>query len=378
MVGFRSFIAALILLSLPVVGSTQEKKPKKPAPIPATRATPVPQAADVKKPGANKSDSNILFEGYSKVILGGTHVGFVVQRYEFNPTKKEFASTYLLKTNALAGGVTESLKARCSMGFKPLSYQYTELVDGKSRTIDANFQNNVMLAVVTKQGEKPVTIRKDLPKGAFLSTFLVYVMMNGKEGLKTGVRYGFNAVAEEDAGIYPGEATIAAQEQLNGMTVFKVFNSFKGTRFASYVNTKGDVLSTRSPVQSIATELVGTLQEATQGQSFNPSTLSLLFGNVPEGKANALVRKDPSPPMPPAPPEGTAPKTESTVGAGNEDQITEEIHTGAASETTPPAPPPRTKGEGIQPGKGVILKGASPKTNPETQPETNTDTNKEK
>jgi hypothetical protein len=279
MVGLRTLPLFLFLLALPLTAPAQTIKP------------PPTAAAPAKKPAPTKSEGSVLFEGYSKVLLGGVHIGYVVQRYEFDTKKKEFVSTYFLKTNALGGNVTESLKARATSGFKPVSYQYTEMVGAKTKTIDAAFSGDVMTAVVKDGDKPPTTIKKNLPKGTFPSTFLAYMMQSSKEGIKTGVRYGFNAIAEEDAGVYPGEAYVAGQEIYNGMPAFKVFNQFKGARFASYVTPQGDVLATRSPVQGIATEVVPSIKEATEGHSVTTSNLTLLFGKVPEGKQNAVARR---------------------------------------------------------------------------------------
>lgn len=282
-----------------------------PAPVPAKAA---PKRSTVPKktqpPPSTNADPAILFEGYSKVLLGGVHIGFAVSRYEFDQKKNEFISTYFLKTNALGGNVTESLNARATSGFKPISYQYTSIVDGKTKTIDAAFKGEQMNAVVTENG-KPTQVRKTIPKGAFPSTFLGYMMLKGKEGIKPGVRYAFVAIAEEDAAVYPGEASVVGQETQNGLPAFKVFNTFKGVRFASWVTIKGDVLATRSNTQGLATELVSSIQEATAGQSFNPSTLVALFKRLPEGKQNALARKEtaPAPSPQPTPPQPTAPLT---------------------------------------------------------------------
>lgn len=308
----KAAFTAAVLASLTTwppaaIGQTNEKagaEGEKAAP----RAKPVPirpPSAEKPRAAAPKADSrsgdgvkpktaaagaaaNALFEGYSKVLLGGVHIGFTVSRYELDPKKNEFVSTYFLKTNTLGGNVTESLKARATTGFKPVSYQYTSIVAGKTKTIDAAFKGDQMTAVVVEDG-KTVTVRKTVPKGAFPSTFLGYMMLKGKEGLKPGVRYGYVAIAEEDAAVYPGEANVINAVHHGGIPALKIFVTFKGARFASFVTLKGDVLATNSPTQGLATELVAGVQEATAGQSFNPSALSALFGRVPEGKQNALA-----------------------------------------------------------------------------------------
>ena len=104
----------------------------------------------------------ILFEGWSKVLISGKHVGYVIQRYDFDEKKKEFRSTHFLKTNADSGGLTESLAARADASFKPIAYQYTSVVSGKPTLIDATFKGDKMTAVVT-EGKEKKTLTNTLP-----------------------------------------------------------------------------------------------------------------------------------------------------------------------------------------------------------------------
>ncbi|MCB0357886.1 MAG: hypothetical protein KDD40_12805, partial [Bdellovibrionales bacterium] len=153
-----------------------------------------------------------MFEGYYQIRLGGVHSGFVIQRYSFDSAKKLFSSTYYIRTNQLAGNITESLKATANDKFEPITYQYTSKTGNVIKTIDATFKNTdkgpKMTAVVSdgKMGNK---IEKDLPKGTFLSTFLAYMMLS--RGISMGKVYSYQGIAEEDAADYPGKAKIQEQ-----------------------------------------------------------------------------------------------------------------------------------------------------------------------
>ena len=241
---------------------------------------------------ASKASADPLFEGYSKVLLDGQHVGYVVQRYEFDNKKQEFTTAYYLKTNKTAGDITESLKARSNASLRPLSFQFTELVGDHAKTIDGDFKGDVMTAMVNDGGKKQ-TITKKIPKGAFLSSFLAYVMLQGKEGIKKGVKYSYQAIAEEDASLSSGEAFISGEETMDGISAFKVLNTFKGAQFVSYCTYKGEVIATRSPVQKVSTELVADVREATEGLTLNSSAMAHLFGAVPRGADNPVSRRKP-------------------------------------------------------------------------------------
>ena len=239
--------------------------------------------------------ADVLFEGYSKVLSGGVPIGYSIARYEFDNKKKQFIATTFLKTNELGGNLTESLKAYSTDDMKPVSYQYTTLVGNQTKIIDAKFEKGKMFANVT-DGKKVEKIQKEIPKGTFLSSFLAYVMLRSPTGFKADTKYDFQAIAEEEAGIFKGVAFIKTPEDYNGLKAFRVLNEFKGSKFISLVSDKGEVFSTKAPVQGVATELVAKPTEATANFPIPSAVLKNLFGEVPTGQMNELskfVNKNP-------------------------------------------------------------------------------------
>jgi len=234
--------------------------------------------------------ADVLFEGYSKLTSGGIHAGFVVTRYEFDPKKKQFIFTYLLKSNELAGNVTESIKAVSKEDMTPVAYAYTSLVGTQPKTIDAKFEGGKISATV-KEGNKVTKINKPLPKGVFLSYFLVYEMLKNPKGITPNTKYEYSAVAEEDGTIVKGMAYVKDLEDLNGIKVYKVLNDFKGTKFISYVTEKGEVLSAKSPTQSIMTEVMPQPSLATGAIPVPTALIKSLFGDVPTGVKNEVAKK---------------------------------------------------------------------------------------
>jgi hypothetical protein len=240
---------------------------------------------------ASIARAEVLFEGYSKIVSGETPVGYIISKYEFDAKTKRFISTYFLKTAGQGDEITESLKAYSNDELGPLSYEYTSIVGKKTKTIDAKFKGLKMTAEVKDNGKKK-TIRTDIKKGTFLSTFLVYLMLKSKEGLKTNSGYDYLAIAEEDAVAYKGEASVGKEESFLGLKAFKVQNKFKDVRFVSYVNERGEVLGTNSVSQGISTELVADPEKATKGFPLSPAILKNLFGEVPAGKNNLLAKSN--------------------------------------------------------------------------------------
>lgn len=235
--------------------------------------------------------ADILFEGYSKITSGGVHVGYSIARYEFDNKKKQFIATTFVKTNELGGNLTESVKATANENLKPISYQYTVLIDKQVKTIDAKVVGERLSAVVKDGSKAQKTLAKDLPKGSFLSSLLVYVILRSPKGFSADTRYEYQAVAEEDGDLVKGVAVIKGEEDYKGHKVFRVLNEFKGTKFTSFVTNKGEVLSTKNPLQGIATELVAQPSDATGNIAVPTAILKTLFGDVPTGQKNAISKK---------------------------------------------------------------------------------------
>jgi hypothetical protein len=240
--------------------------------------------------------AQVLFEGYSKILSGGVHIGYSISKYEFDTKSKQFIATTFLKTNELGGNLTESLKAFSTEDMKPVSYQFTTMEGPKVKTIDAKFEKGKMIAVV--DGAKKETITRDIPKGAFLSSFLAYVMLRSPQGLKSDTKYEFQAIAEEDAAVHPGIAYVKSAEDYNGLKLLRVLNEFKGAKFISQVSEKGEIVTTKAPAISIATQLVASPSEATMNFPMPTATLKTLFGEIPLGQLNPVSEQKKNSPPP--------------------------------------------------------------------------------
>lgn len=236
--------------------------------------------------------ADVLFEGYSKITSGGVHIGYVVSRYEYDAKKKQFLGTYFVKTGALGSDVTESVKSVADQDLNPISYEYTALVGKKAKTIDAKFSKGKMNGTLTEEGPSK-TIRNDLPKGTILSNFLVYLLLKSEKGLQPGQKpFSYKAIAEEDGALQDGTATIEKEEKYRGFRAFKIKNKFKNISFISYVSERGEVLSTNSPENGIATELMAKPNDAVGTFGLSTSILKRLFGEVPLGTNNLLSKAE--------------------------------------------------------------------------------------
>lgn len=284
----------------------------------------------------------ILFEGYYKIISGGQHTGYIIQRYETNG-KGNFVATSYTRTKPLDTELIDSTKALADKSLKPISYSFTSITGKETKVIDAKFEKNKITGTLTT-GKQVQQIGKALPAKTFLSTFLIYEMLKHPDGLKVGLKYNYNAIAEEVPELAEGVAYIESQENFHGMQVFKIVNEFENGKWISLVTPNGEVLQTKAPLQGISSELVATAGEATGKFEVNTKNLKILFGDVPTGQTNIIAKNaggSSTPATPPAPNQADSKKLKKLN----------------APDTEPPS-----KGHGVPGGKGIILKGSKPES----------------
>lgn len=270
------------------------------------------------------ANADILFEGYSKVLINEKPIGYIVNRYEFLPNKNQFVSTYFLKTSAPGVELLETYKAVADKDLAPVSYNYTSLLNKDSKSIDAEIKKGKMNGTIIENGKKK-TVKNDLKPKEFLSTFLIYWILKSEKGLVAGESYPYKAIAEEDGVLAEGITVIKKkQETYAGLPVYKAMNDFKGQKFEAYVTERGEIVQTFVPANGVTTELVATRAEAVGPFSFSEPLIKKLFGNIPEGKENVLAKKS----------------------------VSDAASTGAPGKTESPS----GKQEGVAPGKGLQIK----------------------
>lgn len=261
----------------------------------------------------------VLFEGYHKILSGKQHVGYTISRFELDSDTKRFHATIFVKLGALAGNMMESFKGVSDQNMSPISYDYTTLVTENGKASSKSIQANFKLVKLTKKeqaamqkklpkGEKASTeilkmtstinengkitkILEDLPKGTFLSYFLVYLMLKSKSGIQTDSKYEYRAIAEEKSKLLDGVAIVHKEEEYKGIKAFKIENKFSDQKFISYVTDQGHVIGVVNPSQSIETELVAKPAEAIGDFAASASILKNLFGDVPLGVDNIASKK---------------------------------------------------------------------------------------
>ena len=227
------------------------------------------------------TQSEVLFESYSQILNNQKPIGYTIQRREYDPKKKQFISTYYIKTNKFGGAFTETLKAQCDKNFVPISYQYTAHSKNSTKTIDAQFKkhkNKHHMTAVIKEGAKTKRVKKTFSQEVFLSTFLSELML--RKNLTPKKKFVYEAIAEEEAQSFLGQTVVQNLKTRAGSQSYTLANEFRGSAFTSEITSKGAILSTHSPTQKLKTRRVARLGQATRGLKTDHSALKKLFGDT--------------------------------------------------------------------------------------------------
>lgn len=234
------------------------------------------------------AQAEILFEGVYRVLQGGIHTGYYMSRHEFDPKKKQFTATSFMKIEG-ALDFTESIKAVANENFFPVSYQYTAIGQGQTRTVDAKVEKGKLVAniIANKQPEKVI---KDLPKNTILSGFLIYAILRSPQGLKPNIKFDYDAVAEELGDVRRGTVTVKDFDTFETLKAIRIENTFLDVKSTNLVSEKGEILTTASPTQKIIIELVPQSQVATQNMKIPTPILKSLFGDIPTGLKNIVAQ----------------------------------------------------------------------------------------
>jgi len=126
-------------------------------------------------------------------------------------------------------------------------------------------------------GKKKTTTSKRFKKGVFLSDFLIYIVLNQKNGLKVGNDFKYNAIAEEEGTAYTGSLLVKNKEPVKGKDAFRLINEFKGQKYITWVTPRGEPLLVRQPDQNIDVRFAESEAVATENISVNKKDLALLF-----------------------------------------------------------------------------------------------------
>ena len=235
--------------------------------------------------------AEILFEGYYKVTQFKKHIGFLVLRHEIDDKTKNFKSTSFIKLGKEKFDLTETYQAISDPTFIPISLTYLSAGDRKTKTIDAKIKNMVMTGLVVEDGKK-IKLNSPIPKGAFFSSALYYLMLQSKEGLKTDTKFDFVGITEE--GPVPIDGTVSVDKKMatvGSNQLLKVSNKFAGSEYDNLISSRGEVYSANTPSTSIETELVKSPEDAMSGIKLAPGTLEKIFGSKPTGKQNSFYSK---------------------------------------------------------------------------------------
>ncbi|MBY0554250.1 hypothetical protein K2P97_06955 [bacterium] len=235
--------------------------------------------------------AEILFEGYYKVTQAKKHIGFAVLRHEIEDKTNNFKTTSFVRLANGGHDFTESFQAISTGDLAPLSINYLAAGERKTKTIDAKFKDQKMTGTTVEDGKK-IKINEKIPKRAFLSSALYYLMLKSKDGLKTGTKFDYIAITEEGPVAMKGTVSVDKKMITQGsLQLLKITNLFAGSDYINLVTNRGEAVSANTPATGIETELVKAKEEALEGIKLASGTLEKIFGDLPAGKVNVYQSK---------------------------------------------------------------------------------------
>ena len=241
---------------------------------------------------AAQANVQILQEGGYKILSEQNKtIGFLVQRYEFDNETEKFKHIYYLQRATANGDIKESLVAEAAQNLSPIRYTFTSYSDSHSKTVEAQFTEQVMTVTIT-ENEKKTSLQQRISEGTFLSSFLIYLILQNK--LAVNSNYQYIAVLEREASLLTGKATVPEETTLNGFKAFKVINTVEETNDVQYITSSGILLKREGA--NFTLERAQNIIDIMTPMNPPLHQLNMLFsGKLPEG-ANILdspVKKNP-------------------------------------------------------------------------------------
>jgi len=194
--------------------------------------------------------SDIMFEGYYRIELEGKPIGYIIERFAFDPKAKIFEAISFQYINAGDKVIQESIKETANDKLHPLAFQYTSQVGEKIKMIDGSFKADIMTLKINDGKTLKTEVYKN-PKGTFLSTLLPYKLLQEKLQVNN-TALSYSAVAEEDGGSYNGKVLLKKKEAKAGFDLFSLQNKFKGEEFSA---TFAAVRDAQTPGKYIRAEI---------------------------------------------------------------------------------------------------------------------------
>lgn len=241
---------------------------------------------------AAQANTQILQEGGYKILSEQNKtIGFLVQRYEFDNEAEKFKHIYYSQRTTANGDIKESLVAEAAQNLRPIRYTFTTYSDSHAKTVEAQFTEQVMTATIT-EGEKKTSLQKRISEGTFLSSFLIYLIVQNK--LAVNSNYQYVAILEREASLLTGKATVPEETTLNGLKAFKVINTVEESNDVQYITSSGILLKREGA--NLTLERAQNIIDIMTPMNPPLHQLNMLFsGKLPEG-ANILdspVKKNP-------------------------------------------------------------------------------------
>lgn len=229
-----------------------------------------------------------VFEGYYRIESGGKHIGFAVQRWQFEPKSSQWILNYFVQTSDKDFASRRVVvMERFKDNLEPLEYRYRLTKGGKETREQVTFSNGKFEETFAdktgKQGRKG-----QLEKNGLLSASAARVLVLNRP--KPGKIYSYVGMREEDALMMHGQIQVLSARKEGKHRVYQILDDFETAPLESWVLEDGEILRSGVPDKGVTSTLVKSANDAIGEVEFNRSELVPVFNEIPEGRKNAVAR----------------------------------------------------------------------------------------
>jgi hypothetical protein len=238
---------------------------------------------------ASAARAEVTLDAYYAIQVNGKHVGFSVQRDEYDPKTKTHKIKYFIKTNEQDNDMEQFVSTEQTDGYQPKSFRFLSRVRKAESAIRGNVRGkDLKLTFKEPKGQKTVSI--PLSGDMFFSSALGPVLIASK--LSKGKALSFHAINEEDGFLGDGVVYVIDETEVSKHKVYRLITHFQNVETEVWLLDTGVALASQSTHIQLRAEMVANRLDATEGLDFNLKTLAKYFGSVPEGKINPFARKE--------------------------------------------------------------------------------------
>lgn len=231
-----------------------------------------------------------LFEGYYRIEVKGQHRGYVIQRHEYDETKKERIMTYYIWRKDEGVVAQTGVRAVSSENLRPSKYTLFEWLNGNSSLTTGTFgPKSLQLTkhdgLTKKVIDAPESV--PVPSETIFSSYITQVLAKANpEAYKDGLNISFTGFSEESAQFDQGQIKILRSNPFANQMIYQVLSTFENEDIELFTFRNGELLGSRNALLDSVTYLTPSKELALGEFKMEAASVKKVFGDIPHGATN--------------------------------------------------------------------------------------------